>query len=451
MGKKIITTVGTSLLDKAKRYHNNQLSNYDEVKSLSFYENWNQNLGEYGAITDLKNQIRTYIQSGNDGIDASAEIKSLVKIQEQENCKLEVYLICTDTILSVVAAEMIVEWFRGYDEKKENFEIKFEHTEECIIKGLQVDDADKFEQEGFNNLLDKLQEHFKDNTILNISGGYKAIIPVLTIIGQLYDLPLNYIYEDSERIIPIEPLPISFDWAKIELYRYFLKEERRKQLDNFSEIKAELVKQKLIRSDNKFTVIGNLFWQYIDKTVLSQNVFGFFFECKIYEAFITSPQKGYNQTPLLNEKYYLDKENQQIAIREIPENERGQNKYVPVEFDLILKNDAQKCAIVECKSYSEIEKTEDFIEKSKRKIYTKQQVDTNETLEDFIIVIHKFDFQRMEDLNNSLNKIKQEISINLTIYTVDIPYSWDKSKVNYTNFMKKKLEFGIDIKPYVLT
>jgi len=36
-------------------------------------------------------------------------------------------------------------------------------------------------------------------TVLNISGGYKAIVPIITLIRQLEEVPLLYNYETSQK------------------------------------------------------------------------------------------------------------------------------------------------------------------------------------------------------------------------------------------------------------
>lgn len=71
------------------------------------------------------------------------------------------------------------------------------------IEGLQVKDAETFRDAGFINLIDKVVaiKGEDTSTILNISGGYKALIPPLTLLAQLEQIPLYYIYEDSGELI----------------------------------------------------------------------------------------------------------------------------------------------------------------------------------------------------------------------------------------------------------
>lgn len=238
MALKVITTVGISIF-----------SNYWKKENID-------ELGDkYQSITDLYDRLDTNTKQANDYSDsrwkstirnikerilliwlpfaqekACAEIQSLYKIAEEEKQDLEVYLIATDTVLSIVACELIKEWFDKYPSvKSTNTGIKcyfykdIRAGDTTVVEGLQVKDADIFETQGFNNLLkiiEKYNEH--NNTILNISGGYKALIPYLTLFGQLREIPLKYIYEDSETLITIGNLPFSLDWAVVEALKPFL-------------------------------------------------------------------------------------------------------------------------------------------------------------------------------------------------------------------------------------
>ncbi|MDZ7879501.1 MAG: hypothetical protein U5L45_17625 [Saprospiraceae bacterium] len=229
MALKVITTIGISIF-----------SNYWKKDSIDELDN------KYQSITDLFDRLdkstssaadfnvskwKSPIRNIKERIEkiwlpfakekASAEIQTLYKIAEEEKQDLDVILLATDTVLSVVACELIKEWFdKDPSVKNTNFKIKclfygdINAPDTTIVKGLQVSDADAFETVGFQNLLtviNKFKE--KDNTILNISGGYKAIIPYLTLFAQLEDIPLKYTYEDSEALITVGNLPFSFDFS----------------------------------------------------------------------------------------------------------------------------------------------------------------------------------------------------------------------------------------------
>jgi CRISPR locus-related DNA-binding protein len=96
------------------------------------------------------------------------------------------------------------------------------------ISNLKIDAPKEFEQSGFEELIKMLdsirQSHEDDEVILNISGGYKALIPFLTIYAQLKSLAIKYIYENSEEVISIGNAPLDFDWEIVE-QNYFALEK----------------------------------------------------------------------------------------------------------------------------------------------------------------------------------------------------------------------------------
>ena len=218
MEKIIITTVGTSLITNyfedlrkiGKDADKNAQDYYDKLRNIPYYPiNDNTNKGK----------LLKKVESCSN----CAEISSLETIKqelqkEDANVQIKVYLICTDTVLSPLCAGIIKCYL------KEPFEVKFEENEEHIIKDLRVDNKELFENTGFEGLMaciDKIATKPKD-CILNISGGYKALIPPLTLYGQLKNIPLNYKYEDSSAIIEIGNLPVGIDWSFVEALKPFL-------------------------------------------------------------------------------------------------------------------------------------------------------------------------------------------------------------------------------------
>lgn len=51
--------------------------------------------------------------------------------------------------------------------------------------------------------------------ILKPTGGYKGVLPFLTVLGMLYGKPSVYIFEHAEQLISLPPLPVTFD---IDIY-----------------------------------------------------------------------------------------------------------------------------------------------------------------------------------------------------------------------------------------
>lgn len=94
---------------------------------------------------------------------------------------------------------------------------------EAIVKriiGLQTDDMKKFDRQGIPNLTDAIineieNNRYSFNIVLNATAGFKATVPYLTFIGMIFHLPIRYIFERSENIIELPPIPIEFDLDRL--------------------------------------------------------------------------------------------------------------------------------------------------------------------------------------------------------------------------------------------
>ena len=196
---KLIVTVGTSILDNNGSYIKDII---EDIEDQYFNE-----LENY--IEKLKKNIKSSIKNYD-----SAEISIIKKIYEQ-NSNLEVYLIATDTLLSYIAAEIINEYLN----RKKNINSYFD--ESYVIKNLVVKSNDKF-QDGVLNLIKKLYDisgGYFENLAISFNGGYKALIPYITIFAQLNRIPLYYLFEESNEIIKIPQAPIDIDWSIFLKYR----------------------------------------------------------------------------------------------------------------------------------------------------------------------------------------------------------------------------------------
>jgi hypothetical protein len=66
------------------------------------------------------------------------------------------------------------------------------------------------------NEIYKIAGGYWGNVIINITGGYKATIPYLTILGQVNKCPIYYIFEDTDALIRIPYVPIDVNWGVFE-------------------------------------------------------------------------------------------------------------------------------------------------------------------------------------------------------------------------------------------
>ncbi len=338
---KIVTTVGTSLLENFKDPGGPAFRNFYEKiedKSASEYSHY-----EAEIKTFLPLMVK-YIS--NDPSAASAEVKSCIKIREKYSETATVYLISSDTFASVLAAEAIDKYLNSLGGSEKKFlSVFIRDDKQHVIPSLQVEDKTAFETAGLPNLLSSLyyflgEEEDKKNPdikVINITGGFKGVIPYLTIFAQLKGFPINYSFEYTDSLIEIPALPIGFESAFAEKYGYML--FNRKSLHQ--EDKEELVKLGLMDGNNSPTALAALLTEYeVENLPTSINVLGLVIEYKLMEYYQNSPMTGFSN---------VERGNLFLA---------GANRENPpkgAEIDIVLKKSKQEIdqtpfIAVECKS-----------------------------------------------------------------------------------------------------
>lgn len=448
---KVVTTVGTSLIENAnndKKEPKVNVKHYNDPiifgKKTTYYKNWTDDKTFQIKVIAIKSSLTTYFAK-YEKIEVSAEIKSLIKIQNAQKAKLKVYLICTDTILSPICADMIKEWFNKYDPNEKEFEIIFEHTEEHIIKDLRVGTQNDYEK-GFMNLIDKIDDivDVDKTTILNITGGYKAIIPILTLYGQLSELTLNYIYEDSEdseevKPIEVKNLPLNFDWSLGEMYFDFLTTEGLKTFDRLpQEIIDDLRNKDLVKKDtNELTVLGEMFKKYMNPRVDNQKSgFGYFMELKTFKHILQITNKDY--TVLQGKKIWWDKTDNTYS--DSKKHNRNDSKERSIDIDVFIKNDKNKEIWNEVKSCSatgintakqQIETILDFVKKT-----------SYENLSEIHLILYKLSKVNLSRYSRQLNSISKlsKGNIKIRFYFVELPAN-KKGLPNIENIFENDLEY----------
>ncbi|MCO6492723.1 MAG: hypothetical protein J5I98_30170 [Phaeodactylibacter sp.] len=321
MGRSIITTVGTSIFENfLLKFGGNTFSQlFDELKKApTAYDFWQ----------DRENDVRRYIRFPLEKKqyyrydDLSAEIASIIAIQKELNEEVTVHLLATDTVLSVLAAELIKSWFESekntvkypgvlavnFDRPASVFEKQ--DDSKFIIRKLRIDQQSDFET-GIMNLLKVLNSISTSESILNITGGYKGIVPIVTIWAQIKKVPLKYLFREKEldrKILPLtlENLPIDFDYALFEdNYIAFesIKPSKQdenlpspeqfvKDLSNSSDFK--ILRDSYIIQENKgkikLTPLGAILYQQYEKSMQDDgfsmsNLIGKVMEVKVFEYF----------------------------------------------------------------------------------------------------------------------------------------------------------------------
>ena len=220
----VVSMVGISMLTNCYSKGGVSDTNYSTLRNekLPFSE-WDDYKDEIDAVfTEV-----SHWAAGK--TTASAEIASLLKIQQKYNQKLTVRLLASDTVRSALAAKLIEHWFiQAQSGLPYPVEIEFEQTKD-VIPGLDVYKEDRFRNDGLPSLFQRVKEICKDqkdqkDIILNITGGFKAVVPFLSILGQLYQLPTYYLFEteatdfDNAELIQLPKLPINFDVGKVDDY-----------------------------------------------------------------------------------------------------------------------------------------------------------------------------------------------------------------------------------------
>lgn len=139
-----------------------------------------------------------------------------------------------------------------------------------VIENLQIWNKRDFNK-GMSNLIYeiyRISEYYWENIIINITGGYKATIPYLTILAQLNQCPIYYIFEDTDVLIKIPNIPFSVNWIncnEIKSYRQEL-QKLEKGIDNKSDY------EKLKQSDF-YAKYSYLIWE-AEETLAELNPIG---------------------------------------------------------------------------------------------------------------------------------------------------------------------------------
>lgn len=248
---------------------------------------------------NLKDKLRKFICK-NDGRlneNASAEIQSIFEFSRHEQERGEqttVYLIASDTIESYLIAQLLQESLNGKNQIKVIF-----YEDAHVIQGLQVKNEMLLQKAGMGNLINCFSAiysgHTDEKVIINITGGYKGIIPILTFIQEIYNFKMIYMYEDTGKLMSIPKLPIKYDDNELEylIIRngevpiYVGEDAAKKRIEELKVTYGENYKKKftekvspiVIDIEGKFTPIGEILWKHFFEK--KYNIF--YMSDKIYE------------------------------------------------------------------------------------------------------------------------------------------------------------------------
>jgi len=254
--KKIITMVGTSLFENylEKNRGDTSFRNYFEDlrnKGAKEYEE------EKDRVNQIKKRVKQWLSLEKSVSGASAEIKSLTKLTKLLQDNLKIYLLASDTVVSNIAGEILKEILPGLSELN-NPRVYLD-----TIDDLQVKDRSRFRL-GMVNLIKRIYQIVEDdgwwgNITINITGGYKATIPYLTILAQVNKCPIYYIFEETEALIKIPYIPLDIKWEIFERHKnlfYELDKEEIKELPSLGKSRQEI--RSLLEQVNNFYSLNPL-------------------------------------------------------------------------------------------------------------------------------------------------------------------------------------------------
>lgn len=429
--------------------------------------------------------------------NACAEITSIRNIVAEEKDKFdhfEIYLLTTDTRTSHYAASIIKDYLPKYF-TSESVVVK----EIKPIASLNILDKENFESEGIQNLIQKIDiiqnpEKDKENkkkkkkidenaeTIINITGGYKGIIPIVTIMAQLNDMRMYYQYEDGEFLIETPSLPIYFDWQKLEEYSDFLKEpELSKKCIDYPDLVQEMLDLKLITPIYKRTYLGKILSEYaVAKLPQTGDVYGNHLELKVMEYYCCETYKNIQNDDVIVYPHNLNSAQLDILMDKNPnilnlktkkneesESEKESEKEYEInrELDIVLFENREE---VTFSTLSNIKNSFYCIEVKPAKKITKalkqvfgQCLNFNKWPKEISILLHGG--RTTDDLASDFNDLKKAIdkefkySSNTSallkvvdicelnectfriFYTATDRRGKTAHKINYQNFLKEKL------------
>ena len=455
---KVITTVGTSIFENYQKEKNKKLPYYDELEE-SFYRNRDEHKD---CINGLQYDEVFLKWIDNNFDKSSAEITSLLAIQKEIDDSLEVNLIATETILSRIAAEIIqikLDRYNAGDGKTINvfFETGKKAPECDVIQGLNVKNVGDFSETGLPNLIERLKKIGinKEKIILNITGGYKGVIPYLTILGQVYnDVTIMYLYENTQKVIKIPRLPINFD---IEFCEKHFMSLQRAYRDNpiDSDINKELIEKQLVYvmgAKLNRTALGDMLWDYIDKQP-EENLIGTAFEMLFFE-YLSQNKFSYCSQNSKEENVY------NFIWRGLKHPHQGHPK-TKSDFDLTLKPSEKSSDFitVSIKSFSQIK----IIDNKRPSPALKQFIDHVEFFKNnnlipqaFLIIIYLPPHQKIEELTNELCQMKALVvadqlfsNTGFEVRYIITSKSKDKSRNAYQERLKNPLKKD-EFKTYII-
>lgn len=172
---------------------------------------------------------------------ASAEINTILAFlrEKKDATVLHVHMFATDSAMSALCARLHSELENCLQKEGISVRINFD-IDQDIIHGLQLFNLEQFRKMGIPELtiwiMKKIYALNVGATYICATGGYKAVMPILTMISQLMNVPLVYLHESSTVLLqpPVLGIQINegtINWQLLE----FVDESGTVEIDELSE------------------------------------------------------------------------------------------------------------------------------------------------------------------------------------------------------------------------
>jgi len=255
-----IVSVGTSIITKIEKNTKKTVSCND----LSDIKNTIPKPGEcFSNYTQFK---KHFGNTKNIGAEQKS-IDHIIKSKDVKKSECHFHWIVTNTKECISCASYLIH--SVFSEGTNDYYLR-----ENLGEAKQND----FVTKGVPSLLNELAGimdyiPIEDQVVIVPTGGYKALIPYLTIAGILYKYPIYYIYEDSNALIELPAIPLSVDNTEFRSALVLL--------DNIAETKENNARPYLNELDHRFRHL-----MYKDKN-----------ECYHYTAFGERLKKMFHTQP----------------------------------------------------------------------------------------------------------------------------------------------------------
>lgn len=439
--KEILTTIGTSIIT-------NSIKNNPDKKAGAVAEAWFEKIKKtpddnWEGIKIEIESLRKYVAAWVDNVERekiSAEVHTLLKMQKKLGAEgFLVKVISTESIASVLSSQIL----KGLKIEGITF------GDIVLVKGMQVSDSKKMSAKGVDDLAKSIRDLLHDekgmlkkDVVLNISGGYKAFIPYITIMAQIYGIDMYYIHEDSKELITIPPLPVHFDWSIAEKYYPYLSNPNELSKAEKSGLTGlglaiEMNKYKLIvKTGSKYSIteFGKILKEELESnTGVSKSTMGHFVEYKVLECL-----NNCKYTALNGVKFFYPERSVEFPDKYSKSGKR--------EMDILLYKDKKKTnevVVMEIKSFMQIGIC-DYLDKTVSQIHSQLDVLKYSGLKvaEYVVVLYSLGF------DNKLNTcrpayeritadVKKKLGCSFRMYHLKIEL--EKNDKPYEKFMHGKI------------